>query len=231
MTPAADLRLDAVTQHYRTPGGLVRAVDGISADIPAGCSLAITGPSGGGKSTLLGLIGGLETPTAGRVLLGGREFSGLPAGQRDRVRRQRFGLLFQADNLLPYLTATENVALQLALHHGDRYHEVPPLLGQLGLDADAHKLPDQLSGGQRLRVAVARALIHRPEVILADEPTGSVDSANGAVIVALLRQVARTTGATLIVVTHDPDVADQLDRELHLQAGRPVPGGRRSRGR
>lgn len=223
MRHPADIRLDGVTRHYRTPAGLVRAVDGITAGVPAGGSLAISGPSGCGKSTLLSLIGGVDKPTAGRVHVGGVELSALPERGRDRVRREHFGFLFQSDNLLPYLTAAENVALQLALHPTDvRAERVEELLSELGLTGDMARLPDQLSGGQRLRVAVARALVHRPAVILADEPTGSVDSADAEVILGLLLTAQRLTGATLVVVTHDPDVARHLQQTLHLRDGRPA---------
>jgi putative ABC transport system ATP-binding protein len=221
----AGITLEAVAVHYRTTSGLVRAVDGVTLDVAPGGSLAITGPSGCGKSTLLGLIGGLEVPTSGRVVVGGLEISSMREGQRDRVRRESFGLVFQSDNLLPYLTATENVALQLALHPttvGDE--RCLTLLAELGLTESAGKLPDQLSGGQRLRVAIARAVVHHPCVILADEPTGSVDADNAHAIVDLLLAARRSTGATLVVVTHDPDVAGRLERTLSLRDGRLAEG-------
>jgi len=226
MRHPAGITLEAVTQHFRTPSGLVRAVDGISLDVEPGASLAITGRSGCGKSTLLALIGGLETPTSGRVLVGGVELSALPERERDRARREHFGFVFQADNLLPYLTALENVALPLSMHPqpGESGHSgmlrCEELLARLGLAESVHKLPDQLSGGQRLRVAVARALVHRPSVILADEPTGAVDTDNAIVIVELLLAAQKSTGATLVVVTHDQDVALLLERSVTLHDGR-----------
>lgn len=220
MRPAG-IRLDSVSRHYRTPAGVVHAVDGITLEVEPGSSLAITGPSGCGKSTLLGLIGGLETPTAGRVVVGGREISSLPERQRARLRRDELGLVFQADNLLPFLTAVENVALQLALHSStDGFERCLEVLADLGLEEEAGKLPDQLSGGQRQRVAVARALIHRPCVILADEPTGSLDSENSAAMIDLLLAAQREVGTTLLVVTHDSGVARRLDRTLILRDGR-----------
>jgi putative ABC transport system ATP-binding protein len=226
MNRPAGIRIEAVRQHYATPSGLVRAVDGITLDVEPGASLAITGRSGCGKSTLLGLIAGLETPTSGRVLVGDVELSALPDRERDRMRREHFGFVFQSDNLLPYLTALENVGLQLALHPqpgedgpgGER--RCRELLAGLGLADCVDKLPDQLSGGQRLRVAIARALIHRPGVILADEPTGSVDTDNAAVIIDLLLAAQKSTGATLVVVTHDSDVALRLERAVSLRDGR-----------
>jgi putative ABC transport system ATP-binding protein len=220
---AAGIRLDAVSKQYTTPAGLVRAVNGITLEVEPGGSLAITGPSGCGKSTLLGLIGGLEAPTTGRVSIGGREISSLPEPQRARLRRDELGLVFQSDNLLPFLTAVENVALQLALNAAvDGDQRCTEVLGELGLAEEADKLPDQLSGGQRQRVAVARALIHRPRVILADEPTGSLDAETSATVVDLLLAAQRESGATLVVVTHDSGFARRLDRTLQLRDGRLV---------
>jgi ABC-type lipoprotein export system ATPase subunit len=233
MRRPAGIRLESVAKHYSTPSGPVRAVDGITVDVAPGSSVAVIGPSGCGKSTLLGVVGGLEAPSAGRVVVGGLEISSLPQWQRDLVRRRHLGFVFQSDNLLPYLTATENVALQLALHGGPSAaaggktadvagERCLTLLAELGLADCTDKLPDQLSGGQRVRVAIARAVVHRPAVILADEPTGSVDHANAHVIVDLLLAAQRSTGATLVVVTHDPEVAGRLDRTLRLRDGRLV---------
>ena len=187
-----------------------------------GTSLAITGPSGCGKSTLLGLIGGLEAPTAGRVVIGGRQVSSMSAGQRARLRRDELGFVFQSDNLLPFLTAVENVGLQLALGAGEAnpFERCVELLAELGLGDALDKLPDQLSGGQRQRVAVARALIHRPRLILADEPTGELDDVNSGAVLDLLLGAQREIGTTLVVVTHDADVARRLDRALSLRDGR-----------
>ena len=218
--PAA-ITLDAVTRHYATAAGPVRAVSEVTLEVAGGTSLAVTGPSGCGKSTLLGLLGGLEPPTAGRVEVGGLELSAMAERHRVAVRRRHVGFVFQTDNLLPFLTAAENVAQQLALagDEGDQAR-CARLLASLGLDGSAAKLPDQLSGGQRQRVAVARALVHRPALILADEPTGSVDAANAGAIVGLLVDAQRETGATLVVVTHDSAVAERLDRVVELRDGR-----------
>jgi putative ABC transport system ATP-binding protein len=213
-----------VAKHYDTASGVVRALDGVTVEVEPGSSLAITGPSGCGKSTLLGLVGGLDQPTAGRVVVGGVEISGMPERHRSALRRGQFGLVFQSDNLLPYLTAFENVALRLALGARDGgIDRCLELLAGLGVAECAGKLPDQLSGGQRQRVAVARALVARPAVILADEPTGSVDADNAGTILGALLTAQRSTGATLVVVTHDPDVAGQLERSLSLALGRLVP--------
>jgi putative ABC transport system ATP-binding protein len=218
---SAGIALDAVSRHYDTPAGVVRAIEDVTLHVDAGTSVAITGSSGCGKSTLLGLVAGLETPSAGRVTIGEDELSGLPEEGRARLRRQRLGLVFQADNLQPFLTARENVTLQLALRGArDGHLRALELLDELGLAEQADRLPDQLSGGQRQRIAVAGALIGEPAVILADEPTGSLDAANSIVIVSLLLEAQRSRGATLVVVTHDPAVAARLDRVVRLRDGR-----------
>jgi putative ABC transport system ATP-binding protein len=216
----AGIVLAGVSKHYATPAGPVRAVDGISIAIEPGSSVAITGPSGCGKSTLLGLVAGLETPAAGSVTLGGEEISSLPERARAALRRRDIGLVFQSDNLQPFLTALENVALALALRGGDGYGRCVEVLDEIGLADEAGKLPDELSGGQRQRVAVARALVNQPCVVLADEPTGSLDAGNSETIVDLLRGAQHATGATLVVVTHDPDVARRLDRTVALLDGK-----------
>jgi putative ABC transport system ATP-binding protein len=199
----------------------VNAVGGIELEIEPGTSLAVMGPSGCGKSTLLGLIAGLEVPSEGRVAVGEHELSSLGAEERARVRRDELGLVFQADNLLPFLTAVENVSLQLALSGGrDDPSECRALLARLGLDDEGDKLPDQLSGGQRQRVAVARALVHRPRLVLADEPTGALDAGNSTAVIDALLAAQHQSGATLVVVTHDAGVASRLDRTVRMRDGR-----------
>jgi putative ABC transport system ATP-binding protein len=215
------IQLDSVSKHYSTPAGEVRAVDDITLTVEAGTSLAVTGPSGCGKSTLLGLIAGLEAPTNGRLELGGREISRLSDQERARLRRDELGLVFQSDNLLPFLTALENVSLQLALQEpAADFERCRKLLTELELDDKADSLPDQLSGGQRQRVAIARALAHRPRIVLADEPTGELDADNSRIVIDLLLAVQRESGTTLVVVTHDPAVARRLDRTVSLSDGR-----------
>jgi putative ABC transport system ATP-binding protein len=176
-------------------------------------------------------MGGLDQPTAGRVVVGGVEISALPDGRRSALRRGHFGLVFQSDSLLPYLTALENVALRFALGAGADEGAGGPeraleLLADLGVPECAGRLPDQMSGGQRQRVAVARALVTGPAVILADEPTGSVDADNARIILEALLTAQRSRGATLVVVTHDPDVAGQLETSVSLAVGRLVPDRR-----
>ena len=225
MSAGASIELDDVAKWYGTGPQVVRAVDGISLDVQSGTSLAITGPSGCGKSTLLGLITGLDTPTTGRVSIGGRDISVLPESDRAGVRRRGIGLVFQSDNLLPFLTAIENVSLQLALADPGAGNERSlELLTELGLAEGSGKFPDQLSGGQRQRVAVARALSHRPSLIVADEPTGSLDAEGAMAVVDLLLAAQRASGATLVLVTHEPSVARRLDRTVGMVDGRLVGG-------
>ncbi len=225
MTAGAHVELDGVSKRYDTAGGAVRAVDGVDLSVAPGASLAITGPSGCGKSTLLGLIGGLDEPTSGRVSIGGRVLSTLRETDRARIRRHEIGFVFQSDDLLPFLTAVENVGVLLGrdgpgeaddLEADDRSRD---LLARLGLKAEADALPDQLSGGQRQRVAVARALVHRPRLIVADEPTGSLDPESSASVVDLLLGAERDAGVTLVLVTHEPDVARRLDRTIVMRDG------------
>jgi putative ABC transport system ATP-binding protein len=221
VSAGARIELDAVTKTFEFPAGVVRAVDRISLDVQPGTSLAITGPSGCGKSTLLGLIGGLDAPTSGLVSIAGREISTLPEWGRTHLRRHQIGFVFQSDNLLPFLTATENVSLQRSLDDpGDGTVRSLELLGELGLAEEAGKFPDQLSGGQRQRVAVARALIHQPSLIIADEPTGSLDAESAGSVIALLLTAQRNHGATLVLVTHEREVARLLDRTVGMLDGR-----------
>ena len=217
----ASVQVESVVVRHATAGGPVAALDGVSFGVDAGASVAVVGPSGCGKSTLLGVLGGLALPTAGRVRIGGEEISALPERRRAEFRRAHVGFVYQADNLLPFLTVVENVALQLAL---DAQAADPgrslELLDRLGLAEEAHRLPDHLSGGQRQRAAVARAVVHRPEVFLADEPTGALDAANAAGVIDLLLEVQRDIGATLVMVTHDEGAAGRMDRRIGLRDGR-----------
>lgn len=221
----AAVEVEAVSKHFETGAGVVRAVHEITLDVPAGSSLAIQGRSGCGKSTLLSLIGALEPASSGRVSIAGEVVSGMTSRQRAALRRGRIGFVFQADNLQPFLTAIENVSLALSLSlsmtgRDDGYGRAQDLLGDLGLAGAAGRYPDALSGGERQRVAVARALVHRPSLILADEPTGSLDSDNSTAVIELLRAAQSETGATLVVITHDDDVARRLDRRVELEDGR-----------
>lgn len=205
--------------------GPTRALTCPELDVAGGTSLAVMGPSGCGKSTLLGLLAGLAVPTEGTVRIGDEPISELSERDRVRFRRRALGMVYQADNLLPHLTVEENLGLQLSICRGNTASssaadpdpsDPESLLERLGLAALATRFPDQLSGGQRQRVAVARAVVHRPTVILADEPTGALDESNAAVVIELLVDVQRDLGATLVLVTHDPEVAGRLERVVHL---------------
>jgi putative ABC transport system ATP-binding protein len=221
VTTDASITVDSVIVEHQTASGPVRALDGVSLTVNGGSSVAITGPSGGGKSTLLGVIGGLARPTWGTVRIGDAEISELSEGDRSDFRRSHIGFVYQADNLLPFLTLLENVGLQLSLNgksSGTRTSLA--VLADLGLAGLAYRLPDHLSGGQRQRAAVARAIVHQPQIILADEPTGALDSANAAGVIDLLLAMQREIGATLIMVTHDHDAARRLDRQVRLRDGR-----------
>ncbi|HEV8650359.1 MAG TPA: ABC transporter ATP-binding protein [Actinomycetes bacterium] len=217
----ASIHVESVVVEHATASGPVCALDGVSFTVDAGSSVAVTGPSGCGKSTLLGVLGGLALPTAGAVRIGGEEISSLSERRRSDFRRTHVGFVYQADNLLPFLTVVENVGLQFALDgESTAVDRSLDLLDKLGLANEAHRLPDHLSGGQRQRAAVARAVVHRPEVILADEPTGALDAANAAAVIDLLLEVQREIGATLVMVTHDPGAASRMDRRIGLRDGR-----------
>jgi putative ABC transport system ATP-binding protein len=223
MSGGVAVELVGVGRRYEAPGGTVTALDGVTLSILPGESAAVTGPSGCGKSTLLGLIAGLDVPTTGTVTIGDRVISSMDAEERARARRHDLGLVFQSDNLLPYLTATENVSAQIALD--DRvgaYARSVEMLVASGLAGEVDALPDQLSGGQRQRLAVARALAHHPKLIVADEPTGSLDPPNATAVVDLLLSAQRASGATLVLVTHEASVADRLQRVVSLRDGRLI---------
>jgi putative ABC transport system ATP-binding protein len=206
---------------YHSEAGTVRALECPALSVAGGTSVAIMGVSGSGKSTLLGLLAGLALPTEGTVTIGGETVSALTERERVSFRRVALGMVYQSDNLLPHLTVEENVALQLAICRdtpADRRGDPAALLERLGLTSLAQRLPHQLSGGERQRAAVARAVIHGPRVILADEPTGALDAASGRIVIELLVEVHHEIGATLVVVTHDPQIAGHLSRTIHLDS-------------
>jgi putative ABC transport system ATP-binding protein len=217
----ASITVDSIVVEHQTSGGPVRALDGVSFSVESGSSIAITGPSGGGKSTLLGVIGGLAQPTSGSIKIGDSEISEMSERDRSDFRRSHIGFVYQADNLLPFLTLLENVGLQLALNgKSSGAGKSLAVLANLGLAGLAYRLPDHLSGGQRQRASVARAIVNEPQIILADEPTGALDAANAVGVIDLLLGMQREIGATLIMVTHDRDAAGRLDRQIHLSDGR-----------
>jgi len=195
----------------------------VSLEVPARQFLAIAGPSGSGKSTLLGLIAGLDQPTAGRIEVAGVDITGLDEDALARFRRDHVGYVFQSFHLLPTLTAQENVAVPLELTgEAGAGARAATLLAEVGLAERAHHYPVQLSGGEQQRVAVARAMARRPALLLADEPTGNLDSATGKQIIELLVGLNRRLGSTLVLVTHDAALAAHADRVVTLRDGRIV---------
>ena len=213
----------ALSMRLSSGGREVNVLTDVSLDVPAGQFLAIAGPSGSGKSTLLGLIAGLDQPTAGRIEVAGVEITALDEDGLARFRRDRIGYVFQSFHLLPTLTAAENVAVPLELAgETDAAARAAALLAEVGLAERAHHYPVQLSGGEQQRVAVARAMARRPALLLADEPTGNLDSATGKQIIELLVGMNRRLGATLVLVTHDTALAAHADRVVTLRDGRIV---------
>jgi len=210
----------------RLPSGgrPLTVLDGVTLDVAAGQVVAVTGPSGSGKSTLLGLIAGLDRPTAGSIALDGVEITRLPEDDLARLRRDRIGFVFQAYHLIPTLTALENVAVPLELAgRADSLTRARTLLDAVGLGERAHHYPAQLSGGEQQRVALARAVALRPRLLLADEPTGNLDTSTGAGVVDLLLALNREQGSTLVLVTHDAALADRAERVVALRDGRIIP--------
>jgi len=207
-----------------TSGGRpVDVLTDVSLDVPAGQFLAVAGPSGSGKSTLLGLIAGLDQPTAGRITVAGVEITRLGEDEMALFRRDTIGYVFQSYHLIPTLTALENVAVPLELAgERDAMARAGALLDEVGLAARAHHYPVQLSGGEQQRVAVARAVCRRPRLLLADEPSGNLDSATGKEIIELLVTLNKNLGSTLVLVTHDPALAAHADRVVTLRDGRIV---------
>ena len=215
------IRIRNLSMRLSSGGREVTILDDVSLEVPAKQFLAIVGPSGSGKSTLLGLIAGLDIPTAGSISLDGVELTGLSEDDLARLRRQKIGYVFQSFHLIPTLTALENVAVPLELGGDpDAAAQAFALLQAVGLEPRAHHYPVQLSGGEQQRVAVARAFANRPTVLLADEPTGNLDSATGSQVIELLIRLNHDQGCTLVMVTHDPELAAHADRVVRLRDGR-----------
>ncbi len=188
-----------------------------------GETVAIVGPSGSGKTTLLGLLAGLDRPSGGRVLLDGTDMGALSEDDRARLRRDKIGFVFQSFQLIPTLTARENVAVPLDLAgHGGGAARADELLERVGLGGRGHHYPTQLSGGEQQRVAVARAFIHRPSILFADEPTGNLDAATGERVIELMMELNRELGTTLVLVTHDLELAGRARRVIRLADGAVV---------
>jgi putative ABC transport system ATP-binding protein len=210
----------AVTRRFGEGAAAVEALRGVDLDVKERELVAVMGPSGSGKSTLMHLLAGLDTPTTGTVSIAGTELAGLGDSELTRLRRDHIGFIFQFFNLLPMLDAEENVTLPLAIA-GERPDRawVKEVMAKLGLSERGSHRPSQLSGGEQQRVAIARALITRPTVLLADEPTGNLDSKTGAEILELLRQSIADYGQTTVMVTHDPRAASIADRILFIADG------------
>ncbi|MDI6104890.1 ABC transporter ATP-binding protein [Actinoplanes sp. NEAU-A12] len=215
------IRLDAVSRVYGSAGGAVRALDAVSVALRRGTFTAVMGPSGSGKSTFLHCAAGLDRPTSGSVRLGDVELTRLGEAELTELRRERIGFVFQAYNLLGSLTVAENVTLPIRLA-GRRTDDASlrRALTAVGLGEHGERRPNELSGGQQQRVAVARALITRPDVVVADEPTGALDSRSGRQVLELLRHVVDDMGQTVLMVTHDPVAASYADSVVFLADGR-----------
>jgi len=218
------IQLDGVTKIFYTDEVETHALAGIHLDIHRGEYISIAGPSGCGKSTLLSILGLLDTPTEGSYVLNGRSVADLPLSERARVRNREIGFIFQSFNLIGDLTVYENVELPLTyrgMKSAERKERVMAALEKVGMSHRAKHLPSQLSGGQQQRVAVARAVCGTPSLLLADEPTGNLDSKNGEAVMTLLAELHRE-GATICMVTHDPRYARNAERSIHLFDGRVV---------
>jgi len=218
------IKLDAVTKVFVTDEVETHALAGIHMDIKKGEYVAIAGPSGCGKSTLLAILGLLDSPSGGSYTLKGKPVENLKLSERARIRNREIGFIFQAFNLIGDLTVYENVELPLTyrgMGSAERKKRVHEALERVGMSHRVKHYPSQLSGGQQQRVAVARALVGEPAILLADEPTGNLDSANGEAVMELLRELHRA-GATICMVTHDPRYARHADRSVHLFDGRIV---------
>jgi putative ABC transport system ATP-binding protein len=213
----------ALTKVYGEGKTVVRALDGVDLGVGRGEMVAIMGPSGSGKSTLLHMLGALDTPSSGEILLGGERYDGLGEAALTRLRRYKIGFVFQFFNLLPTLSAEENVMLP-ALIAGRRdeatRERARALLGRVGLADRAHHLPSELSGGEQQRTSIARALLTEPEIVLADEPTGNLDTRSSGEVLELLRELNRAEGQTIVIVTHEPGAAAVAGRVMFLRDGR-----------
>jgi putative ABC transport system ATP-binding protein len=220
---SAIVDVSALTKIYGSGPSQVTALDAIDLSVPEGQFVTVMGPSGCGKSTLLNLLGGLDTPTSGTVSIDGHLIGELPDDELTQLRRRRIGFVFQFFNLIPVLNATENASLPLRLDGAkDAEQRASTWLEKVGLGDRLHSRPDQLSGGQQQRVAIARALSTEPALVLADEPTGNLDSQSAAEIGELLRQVSQRWGRSVLMVTHDPRIASYAERLVLMRDGRIV---------
>ena len=215
--PAVLLR--DVSKTYGSGPAMVQALRSVTLDIPPGQFVVLLGPSGSGKTTLLNIVGGIEEPTSGRVEVAGLDITGLRGEERTAFRRERVGFIFQFFNLVPTLTALENVAIIAELRGGEAAERSRAALARVGLADVADRFPGQLSGGQQQRVAIARAIVKEPPLLLCDEPTGSLDLATGRQVLGVLRELTREGHHTVLLVTHNSAIAEMADRVLWLHSG------------
>ncbi len=220
--PAAVIEVRQISKVIDNPPNRVEILRDISFSVPRGQFLAIMGVSGSGKSTLLGLLAGLDTLSSGNIILDGTDITNLKEDDLARLRGRKIGFVFQSYQLVPTLTAEENILLpaELSGYKGDARRRAKELLARVGLTNRAHHYPVQLSGGEQQRIALARAFVTKPPILMADEPTGNLDSANGQHVLELLLQLNREEKTTLILVTHDPKLAEYADRIINLRDGR-----------
>lgn len=220
------LKVESIKKEFHSGDHVVKAVNGISMEIPTGIFASIVGKSGSGKSTLLCLLGALDKPTEGSIKVDDQDVTNMSDQQLIKYRREKIGFVFQQYNLIPNLTALENVMLPMEFAHinmADRNKRATALLKQVGLDGDKQtRRPSRLSGGEQQRVSIARALANKPKLILADEPTGNLDHNTGNIIVDLLKGLAKSEDTTIIVVTHDLALATQADMKFKLKDGKLV---------
>lgn len=217
------VELEKVDKIYETDATSVKALDNVTLGIEKGEFMSIAGPSGSGKTTLLNLIGGLDTPTSGEVKIEGRNTSEMSSSELDDLRLRKVGFVFQTFNLIPTLTALENVKLVLSIagfSSSEQNARARELLELVGLDDRLNHRPNQLSAGERQRVAIARSLANDPDIVLADEPTGNLDTDTGDEIIGLMRDLNENFEKTFIIVTHDPNVAKRADRVVNLRDGK-----------
>ena len=217
------LKVENLKRYYKTNDVEVSALDGVSFDVEKGEFISIIGASGSGKSTLLHLLGGLDYPTSGKVLIDGTDIYALKDDERTIFRRRNIGFVFQAYNLLPMLNVYENIIIPFGLD-GDKVDKkyVDSVIDILEISDQKYKMPNELSGGQQQRVAIARALVTKPSLILADEPTGNLDSKSSSQVVYLLKKINKELGNTILMITHDDTVAQAAERTLRIEDGRLV---------